>query len=194
MPRRVYCEDCNDDNQLFKNQYQQLFDDGWGIKCGNIYCLVCIMKNEVKNMVCEELEEITLTFTISTPDSRIERRIANSQSINPVARANSIEGWGESFFMYQEVDALRSIGNKIIDSDSRVRDRAIQMVSDCCSFEKGINIIERKDFFEDQKNHLTVRYLLDNLGKIRKNNSKDEVIQKNTLIAIMDLVFAITND
>jgi hypothetical protein len=192
MARRVYCKICNDDNQLFKNR--TLSNDGWGVICGKIYCHVCITRNDVKNMVCKELEEITSTFTISTPDSRIERRILNSQSINPVARAISIEGWGESFFMYQEVDALRSIGSKLLDSDNRVRDKAIQMISDCCSFEQGINTIERKDFFEDEKNNVTVRYLLDNLGKIRKINSKDENIQKCTLVAIMDLVCAITND
>jgi hypothetical protein len=190
----VYCKVCNDDNELFKNQYQQLEDDGWGIKCGKIYCHVCINDNYIKNMVCEELEEITLTFTASTPDSRIERRIAKSQSINPVARAISIEGWGESFFMYQEIHALRSIGSKLLDSDYRVRNDAIQMVSDCCSFEKGMKTIERKDFFGDQNNYLTVRYLLDNLGNIRKKNSEDEDIQKSTLVAIMGLVCAITND
>ena len=192
MARRVYCEICNDDNQLFKNR--TLSNDGWGIICGKIYCHVCITRNDVKNMACKELEEITITFSASTPDSRIERRIQNSQSINPVARAISIEGWGESFFTYQEVDALRSIGSKLLDSDNRVRDDAIQMISDCCSFERGINAIERRDFFKDEKNNATVRYLLDNLGKIRKKNPKDEDVQKRTLATIIDLVGAINND
>jgi len=194
MSRRVYCKKCTDDNELFKNQYQQLKNDGWGIKCGKIYCHVCINTNYIKNKVCEELEEITLTFTLSTPDSRIERRIAKSQSRYPLSRAISIEGWGESFFMYQGVDALRSIGLKLLDSDYLVRNDAIQMVSDCCSFDKGMKGNERKDFFKDQKNNLTVRYLIDNLGNIRKKNSEDEDIQKSTLEAIMGLVSAITVD
>ena len=194
--RRVYCQPqhrggCSDDLQLFK--HETIYDYGWGFKNNRIYCNICLNTHEVRAME-DVAQDFDLTFNIDTPDSRIIRRIAKSESENPVNRAISIEGFGESFFFYQEGRDFREIGSKILDKDAYVGLKAVRMVSDCCNFEKGIQSPQRKAFFQNPRNQPVVKFVLSNLEKLRGRLMKSDDSMRCIIEAINRIHYSISHN
>lgn len=184
--RRVYCQPqhrggCGDDLQLFK--HETVYDYGWGFKNNRIYCDICIDTHEVRRIDYVE-PDFNLTFNIDTLDSRIVRRIAKSESINSASRSISIEGFGESFFFYQESRDFREIGSKILDKDANVGFKAVRMVSDCCNFEKGVQSPQRKAFFQSTRNQPVIKFVRSNLEKLRDRYTKCDDSMKSIIEAI----------
>ena len=99
----------------------------------------------------ENLGGDTITYTLEhiTTDGRIYHRESLADSNDPTDRKISILGFGERFFRYQEVWAIRQLILKLKDQDLAVRHRAMEEILSCFDFSRGIFPENREAFLQN---------------------------------------------